>query len=275
MKTDTFGFVRQMAVMLVPKSWSARQGGAFHVALVERDRLSGKRLMEQPKSKKWPLMVGVALSSAYLIGLSIYLGDFTRFWALKPTEMGSFLGGAFAPLAFLWLVLGFFQQGEELRNSADALWLQGEELRNAVEQQKNMVGLTREQIDHEKSRDLGLAAESERMSQPRFKVTPTGSASVPGGSFRKHTFQISNTRSPCTDVRINIETLDEAAGPTLLHTGSAFEIAIPFTEGLFEERRGEIAYLDTRGIARNRGFSLIGKGSDVSLILDPDSSDQG
>jgi len=64
---------------------------------------------------------------------------------MKPDEFATFLAGVFGPLAFLWLVLGFFQQGAELRHSADALWLQGQELQNSVEQQRNLVEVTREQ----------------------------------------------------------------------------------------------------------------------------------
>ncbi|WP_052535404.1 hypothetical protein [Candidatus Phaeomarinobacter ectocarpi] len=40
---------------------------------------------------------------------------------LELNELGDFLAGLFAPLALLWLVLGFFQQGEELRLQAKEL----------------------------------------------------------------------------------------------------------------------------------------------------------
>lgn len=63
---------------------------------------------------------------------------------LKPNEWGDFFAGMFAPLAFLWLVLGYLQQGEELRLSSDALKLQAEELKNSVEQQRELVEVTRQ-----------------------------------------------------------------------------------------------------------------------------------
>lgn len=57
-------------------------------------------------------------------------------------EWGDFLAGVSAPLAFLWLVIGYFQQGEELGQNTKALEqqekalnLQVEELRLSVEQQ--------------------------------------------------------------------------------------------------------------------------------------------
>jgi hypothetical protein len=41
-------------------------------------------------------------------------------------EVGDFLAGAFSPLAFLWLVVGYFQQGHELSASVAQLERQAE-----------------------------------------------------------------------------------------------------------------------------------------------------
>lgn len=48
---------------------------------------------------------------------------------LPSNELGDFLAGAFAPLAFLFLILGYKQQGQELK-------LQAQELANLVAEQK-------------------------------------------------------------------------------------------------------------------------------------------
>lgn len=50
---------------------------------------------------------------------------------LKPNEWGDFFAGFFAPLAFLWLIFGYYQQGQELR-------LQAQEFANFVEEQKKL-----------------------------------------------------------------------------------------------------------------------------------------
>lgn len=50
------------------------------------------------------------------------------------------------PLALLWLILGYFQQGEELKQSTRALQLQAEELRNSVAQQQLLVAVSCEQM---------------------------------------------------------------------------------------------------------------------------------
>ena len=80
---------------------------------------------------------------------------------LDPNELGDFLAGLFSPLAFLWLILGYMQQGEELRLSSDALQLQAEELKNSVDQQRDLVSATREQILLE--RELAERMREERM----------------------------------------------------------------------------------------------------------------
>jgi hypothetical protein len=56
--------------------------------------------------------------------------------ALGLNEKGDFLAGIFSPLAFLWLVFGYLQQGKELQQNTEALRLQAEELSNLVKEQK-------------------------------------------------------------------------------------------------------------------------------------------
>lgn len=65
---------------------------------------------------------------------------------MQFNEWGDFFAGAFAPLAFLWLVIGYFQQGEELGQNTRALeqqeralQLQVDELRQSVQQQNISV----------------------------------------------------------------------------------------------------------------------------------------
>ncbi len=71
---------------------------------------------------------------------------------MKFNEWGDFFAGAFAPLAFLWLVIGYFQQGEELGQNTKALeqqeralQLQVDELKQSVEQQnKSAIALNQQ-----------------------------------------------------------------------------------------------------------------------------------
>lgn len=68
---------------------------------------------------------------------------------MKLSELGDFLAGVFGPLAIFWLILGFLQQGKELKQSTTALELQAVELNNSVQQQKQLVEVARQQMGAE------------------------------------------------------------------------------------------------------------------------------
>lgn len=94
-----------------------------------------------------------------------FVGYLWQFSGIEPPKelnsIGDFLAGAFAPLAFFWLVRGFYQQGEglkqnsealalqadELRASSQALALQAKEMKATVEQQKLMAEYQRMEIE--------------------------------------------------------------------------------------------------------------------------------
>src|SRR5690606_16547920 len=68
--------------------------------------------------------VGVVLTIAWLVAAGAYI--WTRIgWpeilTLAPFDLGILLLGAFAPLAFLWLLLGYFNRGMEARLKGNAL----------------------------------------------------------------------------------------------------------------------------------------------------------
>lgn len=54
--------------------------------------------------------------------------NWSRVSSLEPNALGDMLAGFFAPLAFLWLVAGYLQQGRELMQNTKAILLQHTEL---------------------------------------------------------------------------------------------------------------------------------------------------
>lgn len=91
------------------------------------------RWAKQQKFEKWARVI----TSLYLsVFLAVVLARITELFTLPLNELGDFAAGMFAPLAFLWLVLGYQQQGRELANSNTALILQATELRSLVENQR-------------------------------------------------------------------------------------------------------------------------------------------
>ena len=92
--------------------------------------LAARLLADEEKRRRHLPRIGFALTAIYLVGLVLYL-----WWqgqnpaTLDLNELGDFLGGVSSPLAFLWLVLGFFQSSREIGISSKALHLQAREMR--------------------------------------------------------------------------------------------------------------------------------------------------
>ena len=122
------------------------------------------------RGKRDGLRVGVVLTLFYLLVILLLRGGdaWALVWEGKLNELGDFLAGVFTPLAFGWLVYGYFLQTRELG-------LQRQEL--ALTRDK--LG---EQVELLKKRD---EAEYQR-SLPRLKLEETGS------SGKNRDFQILN-----------------------------------------------------------------------------------
>jgi hypothetical protein len=147
--------------------------------------------------------VGVCATILYLAALSVYVVAFRdTLYPLRPDETAEFLAGAFSPLVFFWLVLGFFQQGDELRNSADALWLQGEELRHSVQQQRRLVSAQEAQLSFERDTLESDRVEMRRQAQPSFVFTKNESV-ADNKSALAH-MRLLNRGATCTDFSMKI-----------------------------------------------------------------------
>ncbi|WP_228145903.1 hypothetical protein [Acinetobacter terrae] len=95
------------------------------------------------------------------IGITVvWLAVIVAFWIFgglkSPTslnELGDFLAGIFAPVAFFWLILGYVQQGKQLEQNTKALeqqeralQLQIDEMKNSVEQQSKLAQMQSDQL---------------------------------------------------------------------------------------------------------------------------------
>ena len=112
---------------------------------------------------------GVMGTAIYLLVIASTVAfKFSDFVALDLNELGDFLAGAFGPIAFLWLVLGFLQQGRELKLSSEALLLQAKELKNSVEQQTIMAQAAMQQIESQRAALRLQEEEVERSLSPNI-----------------------------------------------------------------------------------------------------------
>lgn len=151
----------------------------------------------KPKHTKFNLsllILGLVLTSAYLLIIFVFQSE--RIWKigdLNLNEFGDFLAGAVGPLALLWLILGFLQQGVELRNSVYALELQTKELAASVEHQRELVVATRQQAEQEFLR-------VQQENQPSFVLAAAGHSGGPDGA--KHRFSLFNAGAPATNLEV-------------------------------------------------------------------------
>lgn len=82
------------------------------------------RMIRFIADRDWRIWFGLVITIIWIGGGIWYLGQVSE---MTPREtfsieaVGSFLEGAFAPLAFLWLVIGLFIQQQELANNTEAL----------------------------------------------------------------------------------------------------------------------------------------------------------
>ena len=93
--------------------------------------------LRESTAPDWRIWLGLGLTVGWLLLMSLYIGS-TIGWrnlADAPMDlMGNFLEGAFAPLAFLWLVIGYFLQKKEITQNTAAIKLQHVEIQKSAEQ---------------------------------------------------------------------------------------------------------------------------------------------
>ena len=222
--------------------------------------------------------IGLGITALWVVS-NILLGicvpaDYS---AMTLNEWGDFLAGASAPLALLWLVIGYFQHGEELRLNTEALSAQQEELRRQVEETailaqnaerqaraaENLVNLNRAEQDRAALREVMDA-------QPDFAAS--------GGSYStvEISQEIVNRGGAATEIefhpaRPNVVTppslhrldTDAKARVTVRHArGESLQYPIPFG----------ISYTDRFGDRRRRDFEFL-KGADLRGVPDQTTSD--
>ena len=93
------------------------------------------------------MILGWAATLAWLIFIYRQIGKSAQVETLN--EFGDFIAGAFAPLAFLWLVLGYYQQGKELQQNTEALRLQADELKATNDTLKVQTEELQKNVEHQ------------------------------------------------------------------------------------------------------------------------------
>ena len=128
----------------------------------------------------------------YVGGAILIVGArFNDLIELRLNEIGDLSAGVFGPIAFLWLVLGYVQQGRELKISSEALQMQAAELKASVKQQTALVEAQQENLRH-----------YERSLEPLLELKHGGACEVDGEYLEK--FEIKNFGAYCEAVVLRI-----------------------------------------------------------------------
>lgn len=113
-------------------------------------------------------IIGIVFSVAYPTAIVVWRwSDLLTIGNCPLNELGDFLAGVVGPLAILWLVLGFLQQGEELRQNTRALQMQADELKRSVEQHKELVETEKAVLELQSRKSI-------RDRQPNFTIAQSG-----------------------------------------------------------------------------------------------------
>ncbi|HTF96618.1 MAG TPA: hypothetical protein VL995_10840 [Cellvibrio sp.] len=182
---------------------------------------------------------------------------------LTLNELGDFTAGFAAPLAFIWLVAGYIQQGKELQLNTDALKAQQRELKLQVEATKQLV----EQSDRQAASNETMAKAALAEMQKRMQDEEESKLVEFEGKY-SHAFLLETVaqvdleciKGQAKDIKIvsiphGIKA--EYDGKYLIRTGD--KIVVQFDiESLSgaDIERFELEYIDTAGNPRKAEYEI-------------------
>lgn len=109
------------------------------------------------------IKLAIAVTVAWLILCYIWLNQ-EKVFGLDRNAFGDFVGGVVGPVALIWIVVGVWLQGKDLRH-------QRIELARHVEATNKLVGVDRELLEHEREgrrQEQAASDEEETKAKPRF-----------------------------------------------------------------------------------------------------------
>ncbi len=202
--------------------------------------------------------IGVCVTVVWLIGAALLVYAKRGELASMPLNAwGDFFAGAVAPLAFLWLVLGYVQQGEELRVNTEALLLQHAELQRQVQETAALAKSSERQAAAAEQLALATRLETERAELKRVAdAQPVFSARGGQGISDNHRIYVVNEGARVTDLRI------EAPARVTMSFTEAATLAPGARTELVIRRNQEypfdftIVYRDALQVERRKTFTM-------------------
>lgn len=216
----------------------------------------------------WVILVTVAWLA--LVTAAVWW-RWDSFAEMGLNELGDFAAGAAAPLAFFWLIAGYFQQGTELRQNTDALMLQYEALQQQIVEVRNSVQAQNE-LAHQAKLQVELArkdAADRRVANlgvflPNFTVSYIGATSYRQPAFRMaFEFILSNSGHDVSSLSFvltkscSLEAFllfggDREQFDHVMRAGGSERISIVVSADSIGPNEIVISYLDGRGKPRTQ-----------------------
>lgn len=196
-----------------------------------------------------------------LISYIIY--NWSKLASLPPNELGDFTAGAFGPMAILWLVLGYFQQGDELKQNTSTLQEQAVALAKSVHQQELLVAISKEQLDEAKREAQRESARLRAAARPKFDSEIFDTSTDSDGTEVR--VMLTNVGAPCSHFRVVSVTSGVQAGMAQPEDGTQTRLVRLNSSGPERMEQAEflVSYLDSAGQPGSQTFV-------VSLYADED-----
>lgn len=195
-----------------------------------------------------------------LVAVSYVYADWSQVERLNAVSISALLSAVVMPLAFLWLVVGYFQQAEELRQTAEALRKQGDLLEQQVQGTKSlvlvavrqteatvrMVQLERRKFEEETKTRI-------RAAQPQF-VLDEGMRHPRAGSMRLH-----NVGAPASNLAIitGDPAIKASIQPSTFVQSGGF-VNVHFDAPDYALLHADLEYFDAQGVRRRTTLSWTG-----------------
>lgn len=133
----------------------------------------------------WRLILALSITFFWLGSGTYYLTmhiGWSAFFAQPLESLGSFLEGAFAPLAFLWLVVGFFLQQSELSKNTEAIQKQHVEMQKSAQHAAIQASSIKDSVKHSQQQSFIRIYEMVKISLGSVVGMLYISSQGPGGS---------------------------------------------------------------------------------------------
>lgn len=130
-----------------------------------------------------------------------------EFAEMAPNEWGDFLAGTVSPLALIWLVAGYLQQGKELKQNTEALMLQHKELAEQVRATIQLGVHAGHQVDISKAQHQFTLQQSEdkkraQIEKRRRDIQPDIFLFLAGRDRSKWTLELKNKGGEAFQVEV-------------------------------------------------------------------------